>query len=118
MSSHAAEYWKELANQLLTMEPPHLVEVSRMSSQQTYKIVKVSAVGKEWLAKADKPLMLVLSRALEAYEDREKWAETRKRDVLSGRTSQPASQLPQLALTSVHQGPRILLSTCRHTTVY
>ena len=118
MSSHAAEYWKELANQLLTMEPPHLVEVSRMSSQQTYKIVKVSAVGKEWLAKADKPLMLVLSRALEAYEDREKWAETRKRDVLSARTSQPASQLPQLALTAVHQGPRILPYTCPHTTVY
>ena len=45
-ASKPADYWKELANQLLTTSPPYLVEESRMGSagghQQTFKIVKIS----------------------------------------------------------------------------
>jgi len=113
------EYWKELANQLLTMSPPHLIEESRMGHsgagfQQTYKIVKISQVGMEWLqAPNKKPLMLLLSKVLEAFEDKEKWASQRKRDVLSENGSSENFRVSatgrgpqsQLALTTVHEGP-------------
>jgi hypothetical protein len=104
--SKPAEYWKELANQLLTTNPPYLVEESRMGNmgghQQTFKIIKMSNVGMQWFeAAAKRPLMLVLSKSLEAYEDKQKWAEQRKRDVLSGNKG---AGKPQLVITSVHQG--------------
>ena len=116
--SRSSEYWKELANQLLAADPPLLVEEARMGSgysgggrgQQTFKIIKVSRVGMDWYkATPARPLMLVLSKALEAFEDRERWVAQRKHQVLS-KENTPKSAAgsgvpPKLVLAAVHQAP-------------
>jgi ATP-dependent DNA helicase RecQ len=66
------EYWKELANQLLTISPPYLVEESRVGNaggyQQTFKIVKISPLGLEWLQAVNSKMIYIYTKMIYTQE--------------------------------------------------
>ncbi|EKX47418.1 cpRecQ plastid-targeted DNA helicase [Guillardia theta CCMP2712] len=74
----SADWWKQLGQQLLSLDQPLLEEHARVGvangRQQTFKIVKISAKGYEWLHSHENlPLPITLSKGMQELEDKEKW---------------------------------------------